>query len=571
MLQFSASGQRAADNRISGSRRGVSPVPTTQTFLGFRMLYVTLPISQAVKDQTANHLLFGLDSDASHGGMDVDPEGIAHLSVTHYPDAPISWVGEPGNSETLSLPHLLLTVQLPLVDKGRKFFQTSYALIDEDRAMMILRLGSGIPAKLANMSFPADGAALDGAATINVTRRGVNLLQVSGIRDAGDYDLQQAEDLLAKVDMTWGTPITNYMAGPGLMNMTFFQHTTKATVRKARKVDVSLTIKHDDFDPFAWIFADSRPLDAWWLEGDLEVTTKVDMIPEAKDPQMPHMDANITALRTSGAVLTHGLNVTDRSSSCSNADVIWTRMKLNTEKIAPYLPPGFSLENDEGVMMLQRCQPGVFKLLGDLKLPLVYNELWVNVFGTYDGTPILLPILLLVDDDVAVMAGQDYAGTPKKLANLTFTMTPDSGANSSVFASINRHGRQIFKFTGRIGAETTGTVRGVNDNTRQNSRFGFVMAHQFPRDGIVDRPMYIFPRGVQSTYKQREMTDLAVELGHAKEEPLGEWFVGEPLAGGYVQQSRDWGMDMMIGNNFQKLPMDDWIAWWTRNFQMLHM
>lgn len=570
MLQFSASG-RSSSGPFSPD--GVSsPVPGKQTYRGVSMIYLLMPVSTVLASKTASNLLFGVMTDASHGGLDLDPNGHASVALGYYPDAEISWQREPGQSPTQNLPHHLLTVQLPLLKNGQKCRQTIYALVDDDRVMMILRMGSGVPAKLANFTFPQNEIGF-GKTDAKVERRGVNLLKVVNITDQGAFALDEAERMFDVADWTWGTAVSNYVSRPAGVNMTFEKRSTKARLTKARKISVSLSIEYDEFDPFASIFDGREPVDAWWFEGDFDVTTLLTSIGQTEGAAFfPRIEPIMTALRVGGATLVHGgAELNGQNMSCSNADVVWVTMRVNEENLKKFLPPGLTLiPDEEGLLMLQRCQPGVFKLIGNLILPLEYNELWVVARVMYQDTPVLFPVLLLVDDDVALISGQDYAGTPKKLANLSFTLSPDAGFNSSVHIQINRHGRSILDLTGRIGQHSQAPVPGVNDNARENARYGFVMAHQFPRDTNIDRPMYVFPRAVQRTFSQHVMEDVKVEFGRSLQEPLHDWFAGTPTSAGYSRLGRDWGPNPSP-LQFAQLPAEGWVSWWTRSFQMLYM
>lgn len=584
LLQFAAGGQRVAERSLA------TPVPEQLSYRGVRMLYVELPMSDSLRQASEMHPMFGMPKSAANGGFALSSEGPASLTIAHYPDAPITWEGEPGKSPMASLPHHLLRVQLPLTMGDRSFLQTSYALIDDDRAMLILRLGSGIPAKIANISFPAAGAALDGSQSIHIDRRGISLVEVSNLRDVGEADASEAQELFQHIDRTWGTPAYNYGEGFGSTNTTFFSSSTKATIRTARKLDLSLSLKQEKFDPIGLLFENTRPLRAFWLEGDLEVRTKLEIIADdpvsskdapkhalspAKAPSSEgsaSLQPKMIALRVGGAVTTPPqLTLDMRSKSCADADVIWARMKINKTKVAQYLPPRFVLHRDDGILMHQRCQPGSFKFLGpSMLLPLEYNELWVEVFASIDGSPVTLPLVLLVNDDVAVIAGHDYGGTPKKLANLTFTMTPDGGRGSEIFINVDRHGRQVMKLTARMGPPSSERMVGVNDLTKESVDYAFIMSQQFPRDGESDRPFMYFPASMTTTEGERSITDLAIELGNSPQEPLGDWFVGQPLEGGYVRQGRDWRPNLNP-DNLQRLPAAPWVDWWARTFQVHFM
>jgi hypothetical protein len=330
-----------------------------------------------------------------------------------------------------------------------------------------------------------------------------------------------------------------------------------------------------------WLFADLTALAAYWIEADLDIIT-APMHAHRPPPRdlgvLP--DPIFLGLRY-GGVPEEGMEPflpAQMREQCNDAHTVWFRVRLNPEKVEPMLLPGLTLDSTEGLIMMQRCHP--YAVPGDLILPLIFNELWVTVPVRFHGVCYTYPLLLLTGDDVGMIGGQDFGGLPKKMANLTFAMSPpvpaaeQPGYNTSVVCSASRHGRPALNFTGRITTRTSKLTPGVNDNfAGDGARWALIVGHQMPRDPELDSPFYLLPRTMSTTKVQRAMTDMTMEFGSHLQEPLGDWFQGPPLEGGYVKTSKEWlpALGGNIRENFKQVDGDAYAAWWTRNFQVLFM
>jgi len=576
MLQFSAAGRQVG---VAAAATSSSPIPPLQNFRGVTLLVAQLPVAHAVAKQEKKHMLFGEEWGSAGARITLDQERPAQLVIAFYPDAQMSWTGVPAESPTVNLPHHLLQVRLPILVDGQKMYQSSYALTDEDRAMMIHRLGSGIPAKLANFSFEHGGVSTE-PQSFTATRRGLRVLEATQILDAGAVDAHEVGHLFQDPDMNWWTPMTNYIPVRS-RTMKFEHRITKANITSARKIQTSLAVQHSDYDPLYWLFEDLTPLSAYWIEADLEVsTTSVHLIrpPAPALGVMPEFKIN--ALRI-GGLPSEGASFSpeEMKGQCNNAATFWVHMKLNPEKVEAALLPGMSLDSDVGILFLQRCFPFTVPVLGDMPLPLIFEELWVAVPVRSHNFSYMFPLVLLLNDDVGQMGGQDYGGLPKKLANVTLETSPEvpfgtaAGYGTRVSWSVSRHGRSIANFTGRVTDETTRPIPGLNDNAGdEGARWALLIGHQWPRSPNFDSPMYLFPRSVETTKAQRAMTDMTIEFGTSLQEPLCDWFQGSPLEGGFVLLERDWMPSITnVQDELRQVPGDEYVAWWKRNFQLLYM
>mmetsp|Transcript_162004 Transcript_162004/g.514756 ORF Transcript_162004/g.514756 Transcript_162004/m.514756 type:complete len:651 (-) Transcript_162004:104-2056(-) len=581
MLQLAASAQESLQLRrvlSARSRRspGGAPISPVRNFKGVSMLCLQLPISEAFRREAANGMAFGLGQDPRP--LELDDSGFAEVRIADFPDAQLGWKGTVGASEIENVPHRLLSVRLPILRGGEKMYQTVFALSDDDVAVLIYRMSSGIPAKLANISFPATASFPEGLG-MNASRRSVNLFQAQNIRDVGEADPTSVEALFAYPEMNFGTELSNLLPlNSTKYDLVFKQLMTKATIANARKVDVELSIVDGSWDGFSWMLADSKPVNAWWVQADLEVTTT---LVSEKRPTLginPFSDALLND-RMLGEVLTEKEKPPKVKFAYTHGDVIWFTTKIDQKKVTPYLAPGLTLRSDEAVVWHVRWQPADILNMWGMKdsqhdyLDLEYNELWVTMPVTYRGRNFTYPILMLLDEDVGQMAGQDGGGCPKKLANLTYTFSPPPGQGSEVLLNVNRHERHVLNVTGKMSGITHKPIVGVNDNKDPAGEILFVMSHQFPWDPAVDRPKYFFVRGVQQTKEQRGLENLRVSYGADAPEPLAEWFVGEPIEGGYIRMNQDWlpSLDTPFDWQFEDVDPDEFVEWWKVAFPVLYM
>jgi len=595
MLQRAAAGhstgaalqQQGPDPSFSAEAAGAAGageenIPATATFRGVRMLYMKLPLSQAVLKQGLLGGILGESTDPKHGGFQLDEDGVAQVKIAYYPDALMGWSGEFGSSIPVNVPHQLLSVQLPMLQGGHKLYQTGYALTNDDTAMMLLRLGHGVPAKLANMSFFASSEAFPEGEALNVSRRGLEVLRVESLSSEGAADVKAVEELFDIPEVNWGTPLANKLAFAGkIEKLSYKKQVTKANVKAAWKAKAALSANDGSVEVFRSIFSSLEPLEAYWLEADLEVTTS--LVAEApKFFSQPGGDwSNLTKWRFQGEVTTEkrGRSGQTPRMSYHNGDAIWMRMNIDRDAVASYLPPPLTVAGDEGLLWHVRWQPGdIFNMWGVLDqkadvLPLEYNELWVTVPVSLGGKHYMYPILMMLDDDIGLVTGQDVIGCPKKMANLTFQFSPKPGKNSEVFLDITRKGRPVMQVRGKINDRKQKPVYGINDHSNPSSDILWLFSHQFPWDPKLDRPQFIPCQSAERTYDQREMTDVELTLGGTNPEPLAKWFVGKPLDAGYIKMDQDWlpSVRSPLDDQIRSMDAEGFTAWWKRSFPLLYM
>lgn len=595
MLQLAAGGKPAApltshegpppaSGRASaGAGEPVLTVPSpTTAFAGVSLLTMQLPVSEAMRQEAAKGGFFG--TDILGESLKLEPGGLAELRLAYFPQAEIGWTGTAGASERVNVPHRLLTVRMPVTVDGRHLHQIVYALTDDDIAQLTYRMGGGVPAKLANISFPVVDGALPVGQRLYADRRGLALFEVSSLRDlgpAGAEDATSLEALITRTVVEYGTDIGNTAASIG-QTVSYKKHATTATIRDSRRVSLDLVLQDGLFDGIRWMFESLVPTDAWWVQADLQVTTTL-VSATKKASGLKTISERGRKARMQGEVITDELIQKRKSGmtySYNDGDVVWFNIKINAEKAAPFLPPGATLAGDEGLIWHVHWQPAdptnPYEMAGLNHFNLEYNELWVTVPVEYKGKRSILPLLMLLDDDVAQNLGQDTVGCPKKLANATYTFSAHPPvAGSLVNLEVSRRGRLVLKLSGSLqNTSDHSPVLGVNDNTDPNGSMMWMMSHQFPWNPSVDRPRYVWCRGMQRTEAQLGLEGLSVELGSGAPEPLGEWFEGSPTRGGYIRMDQDWAPSWSIplSWNLKEQPSEAaYLEWWQRSFPVLYM
>jgi len=585
MLQVQAgqagqAGRRAAESPAESLAESpaVESVPSTTEFRGASMLIMQVPVTDKLKAQAMAPGLFGEPafprSRADPHTFWLDAADSVLLVITHFPDAAIGWSDAYGTSERVNLPHHLVSVKVPLWQGAQKIYQTEYALSDDDAAINIYRMGYGIPAKLANFSLPSGATPAD-MERFSVNRRGNEMLRVSGIKDVGEADKDELARLLERPEVTHGTGLFHNIVNTAV----YHKHLSKAKIRQARKVDVDSLFVHGPLstENLDVLLSSGKPVAAWRVDVDLTVTSSSVKVPRAFGtlPVLPRRTS--TMWKMGGERWTDEPHDPYKFMAYQDGDVVWFTMKIDAEQVAPYLPPEMSLASDEAILWNVRWQPtdvtNMWGLTGAIMghTVLEYNELWVNIPVEARGRRYLYPILMLLDDDVAQVTGRDTAGTPKKLANMTFTFSPRPQQGAEFKLDISHKGRLVMRASGQLAEKTFKPVPGVNANFEPDSTYAFVNTQQYMRDSGFYQPMWLGIHGVQRTHAQHGLANVAVELGSGAPEPLGRWFKGAPLQAGYVKMDQDWipAMDSPL----MASPVSQWglQEWWKRCFAVMYM
>mmetsp|Transcript_30115 Transcript_30115/g.84012 ORF Transcript_30115/g.84012 Transcript_30115/m.84012 type:complete len:187 (+) Transcript_30115:1-561(+) len=183
----------------------------------------------------------------------------------------------------------------------------------------------------------------------------------------------------------------------------------------------------------------------------------------------------------------------------------------------------------------------------------------------------MLPLLILLDEDVAMMAGRDWGGCMKKLANTTYTFSPQRVDGADVLADINRRGRDVFRLTGRLGPKVDGKpVPGLDATGDDALPTLFLDTTQFAWDPEHVRPWWGAIQGASHVFERRSLEAVKVELGDAAPEPLRLWFSGPPTSSGYVRMDQDWLMSKG-GAQMKPVELKGYEEWWRRSFAVLYM
>lgn len=569
-------------------------VPATELFRGVRLLYLRLELSQELKALAQLLPLFGQPVPAAFGGVALDESGSAQVIVAYFPDAKIAWAGVPGESEPVNVPHHLLSVQLPVAYNGRKMYQTVYALADDDIAELLLRTGSGVPAKLASFAFPAENASAE-PVRVKVTRRGQEIFSAAGPRTAPPPGA--AAEPFDRPALEW-TLFGNYRSA-GVHTASFLQRTTRATVQRAWRVGAELRVTEDANEGLRMIFGSLAPLEAWWLEAQLEVTSAPLELPAscvacgcgagpagstagpaprgaAPRAVAPRGPQDIVApWRWGGARLTtaSGRGPLPKMAYMSG-ETLWVSLRIRPEKLQPYLPPGFVLAGDEALIFSTHWKPAkIFTQWGmqtvALDLPLEYSEVLVSIPVQYNGRTFSYLAMLLEDDDVATVAGIDVYGFQKKRAKIHFEYPNKWVPGAGVRLGVRRRGREVLTICGVVGGRTKAPVKRLNNGAPPTI---FYQWQQFPRSPTEQRLMFWSVALVARTYVQRELRNIRVSLSTQPQEPLGEWFAGRALRGGVMTLDVDQVPDPLAEEFlFEQHPPSEFAAWWRRTYQALYM
>ncbi|MHA1916192.1 MAG: acetoacetate decarboxylase family protein [Promethearchaeota archaeon] len=138
-----------------------------------------------------------------------------------------------------------------------------------------------------------------------------------------------------------------------------------------------------------------------------------------------------------------------------------------------YPPPPFEYQNARAIILVFQCAPNVKKkylpqefisIEGGLDALIIleypqtsiglYNECIVTLNCTYDNKPGLYVFSIYVDTDVALAAGREIWGIPKKLATIKLSQIK----NNTVEGSVEREGIKLFE----VSADVLNTEPGLN-------------------------------------------------------------------------------------------------------------
>jgi len=271
---------------------------------------------------------------------------------------------------------------------------------------------------------------------------------------------------------------------------------------------------------------------------------------------------------------------------------VWMEQRVNPEAVATALPPDFVLDDPLALVYNVYWNPATVFGPGPHD-PFVYNELLVVLRVKYKGRPSNFPVMLLMDDDVAMMS---TSGCPKRLANFSYSVSRTPG--SLVHLHITRRGREVLKISGKMGQPESRSIRGLND--RFSNLFAWVLSHQFPWTSQHQSPNYLFMRSFMTPrpFSQRkiDVSDLKVSWGNSAQEPLGAWFAKEPPANaGFMHVDQGWLPHLVDSPKFdlhkmqleyppslmvtkpvefgfyEQMPTDQFRNWWLNNYQLSYM
>jgi len=259
-----------------------------------------------------------------------------------------------------------------------------------------------------------------------------------------------------------------------------------------------------------------------------------------------------------------------------NGDIIWANFEINKRELAPYLPPGVTSDEGEAVVWIVRWKPADFLnpwgMAGKEGPELFeYNELWVEVPVVINGARYMFPLVLLLDDDVGMVAGRDM-GLPKKLANTTYTFSPAVTYDAFVNVDVSRRGAPVYKLTGRMGVAEKDIVPvwGVSDNRTSSPGIALLETTQFAYDPEISRPTWLCPHSMNNVTEQRPLHDVEVEFGSDPTAPLGRWFEKPATRAGYLRMDQDW-MLTVGGAQLKLVELNGYYAWWKRSFALQYM
>jgi len=469
----------------------------------------------------------------------------------------------------VSLPHTLFLVKVPILQDGHALYEHTFALTDDDAALNVYRMGFGIPAKIANISF-------DAASGVHISRRGRKLFSATGLTTAQSASQADVVAWLGGSEIGFGTGANNDVK---FFPLAYYRREVHPTaVRTAAHVDVGAwAVAPEGKDMLNELLPDSgAPVEALMFEGDLDVTAWMQWV-ERKPGSHHEFPRGLVSMWRDFGDTNDALTKEPRADKMAyqNGDIVWVHMRINSDAVTPYLPPGVALDGDEGLVYLVRWQPA------DLTRPwspnsvgvalVEYNELWVMVPVKVEGMTYMLPLLILLDEDVAMMAGRDWGGCMKKLANTTYTFSPQRVDGADVLADINRRGRDVFRLTGRLGPKVDGKpVPGLDATGDDALPTLFLDTTQFAWDPEHVRPWWGAIQGASHVFERRSLEAVKVELGDAAPEPLRLWFSGPPTSSGYVRMDQDWLMSKG-GAQMKPVELKGYEEWWRRSFAVLYM
>ncbi|MEV0341311.1 acetoacetate decarboxylase family protein [Nocardia sp. NPDC050713] len=148
-----------------------------------------------------------------------------------------------------------------------------------------------------------------------------------------------------------------------------------------------------------------------------------------------------TVGRSFGSDLRRALTLADpRKSLYRDAHYFTATVEIDPSRMQQWLPAGVRLAEPARAELFTAWFP-------DCNYGSVYHEagLFVHI-KTVQGTGIHCPWMIL-DDDVALILGREMLGYPKKLGEITWTLS-----DSEIQATASRRGRKLLGMSGRLGA-----------------------------------------------------------------------------------------------------------------------
>jgi acetoacetate decarboxylase len=335
-------------------------------------------------------------------------------------------------------------------------------------------------------------------------------------------------------------------------NSIFLRMDPSARVTTAHRCKItSLSASDNIYEPVAGLFSVLEPTNAWWLRVD------VGALADAK-PQLA--GTPVGSLKHDGMYLmsTYMLKYggapfraeraephdPDGEYNWQNARFCWFTTKLNPEKVQKLMPPGVTLATDTATVFCVHFPVAKYYL--DLGITAVadddfpYGEFVIKFLVKLPSGNHQHITYILVDDEVGMILGRDIIGTPKKLANFTFPRSPTAFTpGADVSWMVERRGRKLITFSGRVGKESNKVVPGITSGEMEMNVFACQAPLHFDDASPAGQPVYITFPGTCKVHWSRTIDQAAVTIDGSPAEPLHEWLVGQPLEAGVI--CMDWG------------------------------
>lgn len=475
-------------------------------------------------------------------GLSLDPARPVRMWLAKHQTAAVSWVANPGNSDSQSVPHCEFNIQVPVTYNGQRFYQSVYALTDDDVAMLHYRDTQGTFAKLGDLGFP-NGEPKQFA----VGRRGENLMSLVGV--CGNLIEAGSSGLKGLFDHTLS------LLEPNQDNGVFLHVQKSVKVLSAREFHVeALSILESHCEPIRQLFPKGEhlvPVRAIWLQADIgSDSDPAPAIIGTLKKEFRHMKyfMDTYMLKYGGAQVDVGIpSQPENTFQWQNGRFLWLTVKIKPEVAQKQLPPGTTLADDKAHLFCAYYPtatlnskigniPGIDASVGKHNFP--YHELGIRLQAKMANGDVYHHVTyILVDDDVCLMTGRDLLGTPKKMmSNITFPDNAQDLESGSVFnVHIERRGALVLKLTGRMGSSRTGPVPGMTDGIKDMS----VFTCQCPMyaSSAESTPSYVEWFGSYNVHENRMVDDADITFGSSAFEPLDSWLVsGPPLAAGFFRQ-----------------------------------